>query len=73
MVESQHRLNSPVSEWLEQQRHLLSKLGGVEGQGPSGAGADVLDHQRQSLEQDYPDSGSGGHIFGDHPHAEDGC
>lgn len=49
MVESQHRMSSPVSEGSEQQRHFLSKLGGVEGQGPSGAGAEVLDHQRQFL------------------------
>ena len=41
MVESQHRLNSPVSEWFEQLRRLLSKLGGVEGQGSSGAGLEL--------------------------------
>ena len=41
MVESQHRLNSPVSEWLEQRRHLLPKLAGVEGQGSSGAGLEL--------------------------------
>ena len=49
MVESQHRPNSPVSEGFEQQRHFLLKLGGVEGQGPSAAGAEVLDHQRHFL------------------------
>ena len=51
---------------------FVVKAGRVEGQGPSGAVAEVLDHQRQSLEQDYPDSGSGGDILGDHPHAADG-
>ena len=49
MVETKHRLNSPVSGGLEQQRHFLLKLGGLEGQGSSGAGAEVLDYQRQFL------------------------
>ena len=49
MVESQHRLNSPVSVGLEQQRHFLSKLWGLKGKGLSVVGAEVLDHQRQFL------------------------
>ena len=49
MAESHHRLNSPVSEGVDHQRHFLSKLGGADGPGSSTAGAEVLDHQRQFL------------------------
>ena len=49
MVETKHRLNSPVRGGLEQQRHFLLKLGGLEGQGSSGAGVEVLVYQRQFL------------------------
>jgi len=49
MVEAQERLNSPSSDGMENQRHFLSKLGGMEGPSHSNLGAEVLDHQRQFL------------------------
>jgi len=50
LVEGHERLNSPVSEGLDHQRHFLSKMGGMEvGEGHSSAGSEVMDHQRQFL------------------------
>jgi len=45
------RINSPAGEVHDHQRHFLSKLGGVPGDGigPSASGSEVLDHQRQFL------------------------
>jgi len=50
LVEGHERLNSPVSEGLDHQRHFLSKMGGMEvGEGHASAGSEVMDHQRQFL------------------------